>query len=137
MQVETSNNGKFEKTNGNINEILVINQLPLWTHIFHVRSHSIGETRFYLWKGNFWKSRNRHLFHFYFKGKIKQERKILKSDSIIFGKSVSLKNPSLSPGIRLLNRKVFLGGSTPLSSTKVSTDSVEGDVAINWLTKDT
>ena len=30
---------------------------------------------FYLWKINFWKSRSRHLFYFYFKGKIKQEIK--------------------------------------------------------------
>ena len=31
--------------------------------------------------GKFW---SRHLFYFYFKGKIKQERKTLKCDSIIF-----------------------------------------------------
>ena len=38
---------------------------------------------FYLWKINFWKkSWSRHLFYFYFEGKIKQERKTLKSDSI-------------------------------------------------------
>ena len=30
---------------------------------------------FYLWKNNFSKSRSRHLFYFYFKGKIKQEIK--------------------------------------------------------------
>ena len=33
------------------------------------------------------KSWSRHLFYFYFKGKIKQERKTLKCDSIIFGKA--------------------------------------------------
>ena len=79
----------------------------------------------------FLKSWSRHLFYFYFKGKIKQERKTLKGDSIIFGKSMSLKNPSLSPGIRLPIGKVPLGGSTPLSPTKVSTDKVKGSVAIN------
>ena len=61
-------------------------------------------------------------FIFYFRGKIKQERKTLKSNSIIFGKIVSLKNSSLSPRIRLLIGKVPLGGSTPLSPIKVSTD---------------
>ena len=61
-------------------------------------------------------------FIFYFKGKIKQERKTLKSDFIIFGKNMSLKNPSLSSGIRLLIGKVPLGGSTPLSPKEVSTD---------------
>ena len=68
------------------------------------------------------KNRSRHLFYFYFKGKIKQERKTLKCDSIIFGKSMFLNNPSLGPGIRLLIGKVPLGGSTPLSPKKVSTD---------------
>ena len=41
----------------------------LWSHIFHVRPHSIGETRFYLWNINFWKSRSHHLFYFILKGK--------------------------------------------------------------------
>ena len=95
----------------------------VWTRIFHVRLHSIGETRFFICeKINFGKSQSHHLFYFYFKGKIKQERKTLKSDSIIFGKSMSLKNPSLGPGIRLLTEKVPLGGSTPLSLKEVSTD---------------
>ena len=44
----------------------------VWTRIFHVRSHSIGETRFlFCEKNSFWKSWSRHLFYFYFKGKIK------------------------------------------------------------------
>ena len=68
------------------------------------------------------KSRSRHLFYFYFKGKIKQERETLKCDSIIFGKNMSLKNLSLGPGIRLLIGKVLLGGSTPLSLKEVSTN---------------
>ena len=46
---------------------------------------------------------------------------------------MSSKNPSLSPGIRLLIGKVPLKGSTPLSPTKVSTDNVKGSVAINQL----
>ena len=79
----------------------------------------------------FGKSWSHHLFYFYFKGKIKQERKTLKCDSIIFGKSMSLKNPSLSPGIRLPIGKVPLKGSTPLSPLKVSIDKVKGSVAIN------
>ena len=45
-----------------------------------------------------------------------------KKNSIIFGKGMSLKNPSLGPEIRLLIGKVPLGGSTPLSSIKVFTD---------------
>ena len=73
-------------------------------------------------KNNFWKSWSRHLFYFYFKGKIKQERKTLKSDSIVLEKSMSLRNSSLGPGIRLLIGKVPLGGSTPLSPKEVSTD---------------
>ena len=86
----------------------------------------------------FRKSWSRHLFYFYFKGKIKQERKTLKCDSIIFGKDMSLKNPSLSPRIRLLIGKVPLGGSTPLSPIKkVSTDKVKGSVTINQLIMDT
>ena len=50
---------------------------------------------------------------------------------------MSLKNPSLGPGIRLLIGKVPLGGSTPLSPIKVPTDSVKGNVVINWLIIDT
>ena len=44
---------------------------------------------------------------------------------------MSLKNPSLGLGIGLLIEKVPLGDSTPLSPRKVSTDYVEGNVAIN------
>ena len=44
---------------------------------------------------------------------------------------MSLKNPSLSPGIRLPIEKVPLKDSTPLSPIKVSTDKVKGSVAIN------
>ena len=44
----------------------------LWTRIFHVCPHSIGETCFlFVKKINFGKSQSRHLFYFYFKGKIK------------------------------------------------------------------
>ena len=50
---------------------------------------------------------------------------------------MSLKNPSLGPGIRLLIGKVPLGGSTPLSPIKVYTDKVKGSVAINLLIIDT
>ena len=85
----------------------------------------------------FGKSWSCHLFYFYFKGKIKQERKTLKCDSIIFGKSMSLKNLSLSPGIRLLIGKVPLRGNTPLSPIKVSTNKVKGSVTINQLIMDT
>ena len=48
-----------------------------------------------------------------------------------------LGNLSLGPGIRLLIRKVPLGGSIPLSPIKVSINYVEGSVAINRLIKDT
>ena len=44
---------------------------------------------------------------------------------------MSLKNSSLSPGIRLPIGKVPLKDSTPLSPIKVSTDKVKGSVAIN------
>ena len=50
---------------------------------------------------------------------------------------MSLKNPSLGPEIRLLIRKVPLGGSTPLSPKEVSIDKVTGSVAINQLIIDT
>ena len=50
---------------------------------------------------------------------------------------MSVKNPSLSPGIRLLIGKVPLKGSTPLSPIKVSTDKIKGSVAINQLIIDT
>ena len=50
---------------------------------------------------------------------------------------MSLKNPSLSLGIRLLIGKVPLKGSTPLSPTKVSIDKVKGSVAISQLIMDT
>ena len=46
---------------------------------------------------------------------------------------MSLKNPNLGLGIRLLIRKVPLGDSTPLSPKEVSTDNVKGSVAINQL----
>ena len=46
---------------------------------------------------------------------------------------MSLKNPSLSPGISLPIGKVPLKDSTPLSPIKVSTDKVKGSVAINQL----
>ena len=44
---------------------------------------------------------------------------------------MSLKNPSLSPRIRLPIGKVPLKDSTPLSSIKVSTNKVKGSVANN------
>ena len=50
---------------------------------------------------------------------------------------MSLKNPSLGPGIMLLIGKVPLGSSTPLSPIKVSTDKVKGSVAIDQLIIDT
>ena len=48
-----------------------------------------------------------------------------------------LKISSLDLRIRLLIGKVPLGGSTPLSPTKVSTDKVRGSVANNQLIMDT
>ena len=75
--------------------------------------------------------------YFIFKGKIKQENKILKNDSIIFGKKHVFEKPSLGPGIRLPIGKVPLRGSTPLSPIKVSIDKVKGSVTINQLIMDT
>ena len=112
----------------------------MWTCIFHVRPHSIGETRFLFICGNLIFRKKVGVptyFIFIFEGKIKQERKTLKCDSVIFGKNMSLKNLSLSPGIRLPIGKVPLKGSTPLSPLKVSTDKVKGSVTINQLITDT
>ena len=95
----------------------------LWTRIFHVRPHSIGETRFLFVKNWFLKkSWSRHLFYFYFWRENKTRNKTLKKWLHNFWKSVSLKNPSLSPGIRLPIGKVPLKGCTPLSPIKVSTN---------------
>ena len=106
----------------------------LWTRIFHVRFHSIGETRFYLVKNLFWKIWSRYLFYFILKGKIKQEKRTLKKWLHSFWKNVSLKNPSLGPGIRLLIGKVPLKGSIPLIPTKVSLTKLrEMRQLIDWL----
>ena len=75
----------------------------VWTRIFHVRPHSIGETHFLFVKNWFLKkSWSRHLFYFYFWRENKTRNKTLKKWLHNFWKSVSLKNPSLSPGIRYL-----------------------------------
>ena len=93
---------------------------------------------FYLWKINFLKKVGvATYFIFILKGKKKKKKKNPKYDSIIFGKSMSLKNLSLSSGIRLPIGKVSLKGSTPLSPLKVSTDKVKGSVTINQLIIDT
>ena len=57
----------------------------VWTRIFHVRPHSIGETRFLFVKNWFFLKKVGVATYFIFilKGKIKQERKTLKSDSIV------------------------------------------------------
>ena len=47
----------------------------LWTHIFHVRPHSIDEIHFYLVKILLLEKSELPLILFYFKGKIKQEIK--------------------------------------------------------------
>ena len=47
----------------------------VWTRIFHVHLHSIGETRFFLVKMLFLEKSESPLILFYFKGKIKQEIK--------------------------------------------------------------
>ena len=91
----------------------------IWTRIFHMRPHLIGETRFYLWKNCFGKS-ELPLILFYFKRKNKIRKKTLKKWLHSIWKSVSLKNPSLGPGINLLIGKVPLKSSTPLSPTKIS-----------------
>ena len=53
--------------------IQVIPIISLWTCIFHMRPHSIGDTLFYFsWKIIiFGKSWNRHLFYLFLIGKIK------------------------------------------------------------------
>ena len=67
--------------------------MHMWTRISHVRTHSIGETRFLFWKSDLRKVGVATYFYFYFKGKIKQERKTLKNDSIIFGKRHVFEKP--------------------------------------------
>ena len=91
-------------------------KLSVDPHFSHASPLDRRDSLFICEKLIFEKIWSRHLFYFYFKGKIKQERKTLKCDSIIFGKKgMSLKNPSLNPGIRLPIGKVPLKGSTPLS----------------------
>ena len=110
----------------------------VWTRIFHVRPHSIGETRFYFGENLVLEKLESPLILFYFKRENKTRKKILKKWLHDFWKNVSLKkNTSLGPGIKLLIGKVPLRGSTPLSPTEVFTDSVEGIWAINWLIEGT
>ena len=75
-------------------------EVKVWTRIFHVRPHLIGEIRFfiYLWKIDFWKkSWSRHLFYFYFWRENKtRNKKKKKNDSIIFGKACLWKPESWS-----------------------------------------
>ena len=111
--------------------IYIVFKIPLKTKItvdpHFSRAHPLDwRNSLLFWKSekiSFGKNWSHHLFYFYFRGKIKQERKTLKSNSIIFGKKcMSLKNLSLSLGIRLPIRKVPLKGSTPLSPIEVSTN---------------
>ena len=94
----------------------------MWTCIFHVNPHSIGETHFYLVKNLVLEKLESPLILFYFKKENKIRKKTLKKWLHSFWKNVSLKNPSLGPRIRLPIRKVPLKGNTPLSLVKVSTD---------------
>ena len=73
------------------------------------------------------------LILFYFKRKNKTRKKNPKEMTSYFKKNVSLKSPSLDPGIRLLIGKVPQGGSTPLSPKEVSTGLVKGNMTINRL----
>ena len=111
--------------------------VPVDPHFSRASPLNQQDSLFIWWKINFWKKLESPLILFYFKGKIKQERKTLKKWLHNFWKSVSLENPSLGPGIRLLIGKVLLGGSTPLSPIKVSTDKVKGSEVINQLIMDT
>ena len=70
---------------------------------------------------------------FYLKNKNKTRKKNPKEMTSYFKKNVSLKSPSLDPGIRLLIGKVPQGGSTPLSPKEVSTGLVKGNMTINRL----
>ena len=67
-------------------------------HFSHAPSLDLRDSLFICEKINFGKSRSRHLFYFYFKGKIKQERKTLKCDSIIFGKNRVFEKPEFRFG---------------------------------------
>ena len=97
-------------------------EIHLWTRIFYVRLHSINETRSFLEKILFWKKSESPLSLFYFKRANKTRKKTLKRWLHSFWKSMSLKNPSSSLGIKLPIGKVHLKGRTSLSPTKVSTD---------------
>ena len=57
---------------------------------------------FIWWKINFWKSRSHHLFYFYFKGKIKQERKTLKRWLHNFWKKRVFEKPELRSGDQVI-----------------------------------
>ena len=64
-----------------------VSRTVVWTLIFHVRASPLyrRDSLFICEKVILEKKgRSCHLFYFYFKGKIKQERKTLKCDSIIF-----------------------------------------------------
>ena len=111
--------------------------MKVWTRIFHMRPHSIGETRFLFVKKLILEKLESLPILFLFWRENKTRKKNLKNWLHSFGKSMSLRNPSLGPGIKLLIGKVPLKGSTPLSPTKVSTDKVKGSVAINQLIIDT
>ena len=77
---------------------------------------------FFIFFGNvFW----RHTSvdpHFSRASPLDQRDSLFICEKLIFGKSMSLKNPTLSSGIRLPIGKVPLKDSTPLSPLKVSTN---------------
>ena len=96
-------------------------QKILWTRIFHVHPHSSARLIF-IGEKLVSEKLESPLILFYFKRENKTRKKTLKKWLHSFWKSVSLKNPSLDPRIRLPIGKVPLKGSIPLNPTKVSTD---------------
>ena len=107
------------------------NILPYWSGYHTVDPHFSRASPLdrrdslfiYLWKIDFFlKKVGVATYFIFFKRENKTRNKTLKNDSIIFGKACLWKNPSPSPGIRLLIGKAPLGGSTPLSPKEVSTN---------------
>ena len=119
------------------NQFLVVKNMPrktrnlsaccypcthLWTHIFHVRPHSMARLIF-IGEKLVLENLESPFILFYFKKENKTRKKTLKKWLHSFGKtSFEKKNPSLDLGIRLPIGKVPLRGSTLLSPKEVSND---------------
>ena len=104
---------------------------------FTMRSHSIGETRFWLkWKTYFHKKLESPLTFIYFKMGKQVKTKPLKG-LLIFWKSSLQKTWVSVRGSGYLSGRCLQRDSTPLSPNKVSIGLVEGNMTINQLIMNT